>query len=64
MESSYNDFDIAGFAKTANRCRLLKILAVDFQDSESASTIHLSIDRYFLAPSFARYFPKFWLNSF
>jgi hypothetical protein len=34
-------------ATTANRCRLLKILGAYFQDSESVSRLHLSIDRYF-----------------
>ncbi|MEO9127531.1 MAG: hypothetical protein ABI262_23010 [Microcoleus sp.] len=34
-------------AKTANLCRLPNILAAYFQDSESVSRIHLSIDRYF-----------------
>ncbi|WP_293302141.1 hypothetical protein [Microcoleus sp. PH2017_27_LUM_O_A] len=33
-------------AKTANRCRLLRILAAYFQDTESFSRTHLSIDRY------------------
>ncbi|MEG3908537.1 hypothetical protein Q5691_16670 [Microcoleus sp. w1-18aA5] len=32
-------------AQTANRCRLLMILANYFQDSESVSRIHPSIDR-------------------
>jgi len=32
-------------AQTANRCRLLRILANYFQHSESVSRIHPSIDR-------------------
>ncbi|MEG4810839.1 hypothetical protein QUA79_25645 [Microcoleus sp. F8-D1] len=34
-------------AKTANRCRLLRIMATLFHDTEPVSRLHLSIDRYF-----------------
>ncbi|MEG5136098.1 hypothetical protein QUB52_04210 [Microcoleus sp. A6-C6] len=34
-------------ATTANLCRLLNIRAAYFQDTESFSRLHLSIDRYF-----------------